>query len=71
MLEIAGLEVAMPTTLPRRHEPGPGRFRRFMASSPPWFQWTVLTAIFLAGLCVLSLYFWRVKIAAETHGYLW
>jgi hypothetical protein len=65
------MEVAMPTSLPRRREPEAGRFRRFMANSPPWFQWTVLTAMFLAGLGTMILYFWLVKIAPETNGYLW
>ena len=61
----------MPTSLPRRHEPRQSRFRRFMANSPPWFQWTALTAMFLAGLGLVIFYFWLVKTPPGAGGYAW
>jgi hypothetical protein len=51
----------MPTRLPQPRDVPPSRFRQFMASTPPWFQWLTLAAMFGAGMAVMILYFWLVK----------
>ncbi len=51
----------MPTRLPERRDPPPGRFRAFMAATPPWFQWATLAAMFLAALGAVVLFFYVVK----------
>lgn len=42
-----------------------------MASTPAWFQWAVLTAMFLAGLGVVVGYFYLVRTDPLNAGYFW
>jgi hypothetical protein len=66
------MEASMPTRLPNKPQmPPPGRFRSFMASTPAWFQWATLTAMFLAGLGVVVLYLYLVKTDPLMAGYHW
>jgi hypothetical protein len=61
----------MPTRLPKRTPAAPGRFRSFMASTPAWFQWAVLTAMFLAGLGIVVAYLYMVRTDPLDAGYYW
>lgn len=61
----------MPTVLPPKNGGQPSRFRLFMASTPPWFQWLTLAAMFAAGMAVVIVYFWLVRSDPMQAGYVW
>ena len=62
----------MPVNLPKPPpQPPPGRFRSFMASTPPWFQWATLIAMFLTGAGIVILYLWAVKTPPDINPYEW
>lgn len=61
----------MPTVLPPKNQEQPSRFRLFMASRPPWFQWLTLAAMFAAGLAVVVFYFYLVRDNPLETGYAW
>lgn len=61
----------MPTVLPPRRKQPPSRFRLFMASTPPWFQWLTLAAMFAAGMAVVVFYFYLVRTDPLQAGYAW
>lgn len=61
----------MPTRLPPKKEQPPSRFRVFMASTPPWFQWLTLATMFGACLGLLIVYFYLVRTDPLNAGYAW